>query len=311
MSTILIAGCGSMSAAVSACNWSPRATGVFGLRRTVAASPLSMLPVRRRSRRGTPPAAWPREPSTRWSMPPPRPTMTKPAIAPPMSRACATCSAGWPPATSVRSVCCSSPAAAVYAQGDGAWVDETTPAEPERFSGRILREAEDLALGSGPARQRGPPDRHLWPGTRGAAAQVREGSRVTREPPLYGNRIHVEDAAGLLALLLQRDREGVALDDLYLGVDDDPAPLDEVSSTGCGHGWASPSGPTRPVASRRQQEMQQRPRPGPGLDAPLPSYRGGLRGHSRRLKRRSPAQGGLRSHASQPLSRAGLHRGVA
>ncbi len=51
---------------------------------------------------------------------------------------------------------------------------------------------------------------------------------MTREPPLYGNRIHVEDAAGLLALLLQRDREGIALDALYLGVDDDPAPLDEV-----------------------------------------------------------------------------------
>ena len=37
----------------------------------------------------------------------------------------------------------------VYGQQQGEWVDETSPALAEGFSGRILREAEQLALGSG------------------------------------------------------------------------------------------------------------------------------------------------------------------
>ncbi len=37
----------------------------------------------------------------------------------------------------------------VYAQTDGGWVDETSPAEPSLETGRILRETEDLVLASG------------------------------------------------------------------------------------------------------------------------------------------------------------------
>jgi len=57
---------------------------------------------------------------------------------------------------------------------------------------------------------------------------VRQGYRVTEEPPLYGNRIHSDDAAGLLAFLLKADEAGRALEDCYIGVDDAPAPLAEV-----------------------------------------------------------------------------------
>jgi nucleoside-diphosphate-sugar epimerase len=58
--------------------------------------------------------------------------------------------------------------------------------------------------------------------------RVRQGYSVAVEPPLYGNRIHADDAAGLLAFLLQAEAGGVALDDCYIGVDDAPAPLAEV-----------------------------------------------------------------------------------
>jgi nucleoside-diphosphate-sugar epimerase len=51
---------------------------------------------------------------------------------------------------------------------------------------------------------------------------------VVSEPPLYANRLHADDCAGLLAFLLQADAAGKALDELYIGVDDAPAPLDEV-----------------------------------------------------------------------------------
>ena len=37
----------------------------------------------------------------------------------------------------------------VYAQIDGGWVDESSPAEPDRETGKWLRQAEDVVLGSG------------------------------------------------------------------------------------------------------------------------------------------------------------------
>lgn len=48
------------------------------------------------------------------------------------------------------------------------------------------------------------------------------------DPPVYANRIHADDAASLLAHLLQADHRGVALESCYLGVDDDPAALADV-----------------------------------------------------------------------------------
>jgi nucleoside-diphosphate-sugar epimerase len=116
----------------------------------------------------------------------------------------------------------------VYGQQEGEWIDEDSPAEAQGYSARIMREAEQLALGSGlPAsvvRLTG----LYGPGREWLLSQVRGGYRVSEEPPLYGNRIHVEDAAGLLAALLQADARGEVLADCYLGVDDEPAPLHEV-----------------------------------------------------------------------------------
>ena len=116
----------------------------------------------------------------------------------------------------------------VFAQKGGEWVDETSATEPEGYSGKLMLEAERLALASGiPAsivRLTG----IYGPGREWLLTQVRQGYRVADEPPLYGNRIHADDAAGLLAFLLQADARGVALEDCYIGVDDAPAPLTEV-----------------------------------------------------------------------------------
>ncbi|MDO8697828.1 MAG: SDR family oxidoreductase [Pseudomonas sp.] len=116
----------------------------------------------------------------------------------------------------------------VYGQCEGEWVDETSATDPEGFSGRIMLEAEQLLLTSGlPAsvlRLSG----IYGPGREFLLNQVRQGYRVISAPPLYGNRIHADDAAGLLAFLLQADARGVVLDDCYIGVDDAPAPLHEV-----------------------------------------------------------------------------------
>ena len=116
----------------------------------------------------------------------------------------------------------------VYGQEGGEWVDETSPTAAGGFSGRLMLEAEQVALGSGiPAsivRLTG----IYGPGRERLLTQVRGGYRVVTDPPLYGNRIHADDAAGLMAFLLEADHRDVALDDVYIGVDDAPAPLADV-----------------------------------------------------------------------------------
>ena len=116
----------------------------------------------------------------------------------------------------------------VYGQQQGEWVDESSATQATGYSSRLMLEAEHLALHSGiPAsvvRLTG----IYGPGREWLLTQVRQGYRVVVEPPLYGNRIHVDDAAGLLAYLVQADARGVALDECYIGVDDAPAPLAEV-----------------------------------------------------------------------------------
>lgn len=116
----------------------------------------------------------------------------------------------------------------VYAQSGGEWIDEYSPTEPTGYSGRLMLQAEQVARVSGwPAtivRLTG----IYGPGRERLLEQVRQGYRVAHEPALFGNRIHSDDAAGLLAFLLQQDVQGEPVASCYLGVDDKPAPLAEV-----------------------------------------------------------------------------------
>lgn len=163
----------------------------------------------------------------------------------------------------------------VYGQQDGEWVDEGAPCQPPGYSGQVLLEAEGVALACGwPAsvvRLAG----IYGPGRRWLLSQVRAGYRVSSEPPLYGNRIHADDAAGLLACLLQADARGVALEAVYLGVDDEPAPLHEViawlrGQLGVSH-WAAES-TVRRAGSKRCSNARARAL---GWVPRYPSYREG------------------------------------
>jgi nucleoside-diphosphate-sugar epimerase len=116
----------------------------------------------------------------------------------------------------------------VYGQKQGEWVDETSLTEPEGYSGNILLEAEQVAQASGLPATAVRLSGIYGPGREWLLNQVRHGYRVAKEPPLYGNRIHADDAAGLLAHLLWADRQGIALETVYVGVDDEPAPLYDV-----------------------------------------------------------------------------------
>lgn len=116
----------------------------------------------------------------------------------------------------------------VFAQKDGEWIDETSPAQATNYSGRIMLDAEQVALNSGIAASVVRLTGIYGPGREWMLGQVRKGYRVAIDPPMYGNRIHADDAGGLLAFLLEADRQGEALDDCYIGVDNAPVPLAEV-----------------------------------------------------------------------------------
>ncbi len=118
---------------------------------------------------------------------------------------------------------------AVYHQQNDEWVDELSESHPKTFNGQIMLEAERLLLDSGlPAtvvRFGG----IYGPGRSAMLSRIQRGEVYAREPVCFGNRIHADDCAGLLAWLIGLDRKNFSVQSLYLGVDCDPAPLGEVT----------------------------------------------------------------------------------
>nr|WP_283101637.1 NAD-dependent epimerase/dehydratase family protein [Halomonas populi] len=116
----------------------------------------------------------------------------------------------------------------VYAQREGEIVDETSPTEPAGFSGGLMREAEqaliDHALPGTSVRFSG----IYGPGRDRLIRQVSEGRVAAATPPMYSNRIHRDDCAGVLAHLIELTLKGESIDDIYLASDCESAPLHEV-----------------------------------------------------------------------------------
>ena len=122
---------------------------------------------------------------------------------------------------------------AVYGQEGGEWVDEDSATEPSASNGKILLAAEGQVLaGPFPAtvlRLGG----IYGPGRTRLIRLVASGeATVNPAPPVYTNRIHRDDAAGMLAHLIARDEAAGGgespLPRVYLGVDSAPAPRHEV-----------------------------------------------------------------------------------
>ena len=116
----------------------------------------------------------------------------------------------------------------VFNQDDGSLLDETSPAQPASFSGRRLLEAEQLLRSSALPQTSVRFGGIYGPGRDRLLQQLRGGRRSPSSPPKISNRIHRDDAAGILQFLLQRAADGTALDELYLGVDTAPTPIAEV-----------------------------------------------------------------------------------
>lgn len=117
---------------------------------------------------------------------------------------------------------------AVYAQDNGEWIDESSPAEATHFRGRLLLEGETLVRAATSAATATTVLRLsgiYGPGRTRLIDLVRSGrATFPPGPPRYANRIHRDDAAGALAHLLRLPQPAP----LYLGVDDAPVDLAEV-----------------------------------------------------------------------------------
>ena len=134
----------------------------------------------------------------------------------------------------------------VYAQNDGSVVSEDSPATPDRDTGRMLREAEEIALATGGCVAR-------LAGIYGPARSVLLRKFFTGEATIEGdgsrfvNQIHRDDAASALALLTACGAAGI-----FNVCDDTPLTQREVYSWLAGH-FSKPLPPTGPVDVNRKR----------------------------------------------------------
>jgi nucleoside-diphosphate-sugar epimerase len=135
----------------------------------------------------------------------------------------------------------------VYAQTSGEWVDEISPAEPDRETGRALLAAEAIALAAGGCvlRLAG----LYGPGRSVLLQRMRDGSAVLEDGGArWINQIHRDDAARALLAVARAGAPGA----IYNAADDTPAMQREV------YRWIAdflgrplpPDGPANPSRKR-------------------------------------------------------------
>ena len=224
--TVMIAGCGDVGGrlgeALLADGWR-----VHGLRRSVDALPQGSCRWLAICRLRSVPRSGRASRSTTWCTAPPPVSTTRLATVPPTSTACAMCWAGCRPTASGPGACCSSPAPGLRA--DRWRLDRRGVAGA--FPGLFRTDHARRRAGRAGQRDTGyprAPGRHLRSGAGVAAQPGAPGVPGGQRAALYANRIHADDAAGLLAFLLRADAGGQALEDCYIGVDDAPVAMHEV-----------------------------------------------------------------------------------
>ena len=136
----------------------------------------------------------------------------------------------------------------VYAQVDGTWVDETSPAAPDRETGRILCGTEELVLaapGGMVARLAG----IYGPGRSALLRKFLAGEALIEgDGTRWLNQIHRDDAAAALFRLAQPD----AAPGIYNAADDTPlAQFDLYHGLALLHGLPLP--PTGPIDLHRKR----------------------------------------------------------
>lgn len=134
----------------------------------------------------------------------------------------------------------------VYAQTDGSEVLETSPAEPDRETGQVLRETEELVLAQSGAVAR-------IAGIYGPGRSVLLRKFLAGEAVIEGdgqrliNQAHRDDIASALALLLEREERGI-----FNVVDNEPMPQRAVYEWLAAH-FQKPMPPTGPIDPNRKR----------------------------------------------------------
>ncbi|QSP95935.1 sugar nucleotide-binding protein [Marinobacter salinisoli] len=116
----------------------------------------------------------------------------------------------------------------VYSQDDDSWVDETSPAEPARFSGQQILHGEQAAINSGHPATVVRFSGIYGPSRRRFLEEVIEGRMNPGKPAPFSNRIHEDDAARAVEHVVGLALAGRPLEELYLASDSEPARLDKV-----------------------------------------------------------------------------------
>jgi nucleoside-diphosphate-sugar epimerase len=168
---------------------------------------------------------------------------------------------------------------AVYGDADGGWVDESTTTTPGGFSGRVLREAEELLL----SRLRGTGSVGVvlrlggiyGPGRTRLIDQVRSGTAVIPDEPRFTNRIHRDDAAAAMVHLASMAADPAPI---YVGVDNDPADLGDVLRFLAGE-MGYPEPPVGPAGQARggNKRCSNALLRSSGLEFAYPTFREGYR----------------------------------
>jgi nucleoside-diphosphate-sugar epimerase len=112
----------------------------------------------------------------------------------------------------------------IYGQRRGEPIDETSPTHPTQFRGETLLASERLLAASGIPSVILRLGGIYGPGRTRLIDRARSGGLALREGPHYTNRIHRDDAAGLIRHLLFHPNP----DALYLGVDHESAEEGEL-----------------------------------------------------------------------------------
>jgi nucleoside-diphosphate-sugar epimerase len=120
----------------------------------------------------------------------------------------------------------------VYGQADGEWVDETTEPKPQSVTGRALLRGEELLRDRVPDAVIVRFGGIYGPGRTRLLNRLRQSRPGPADATRFSNRIHRDDCAGVLQHLVTIEQP----DQLYLGVDSDPASrqtvLDWMASEG-------------------------------------------------------------------------------
>ncbi len=164
----------------------------------------------------------------------------------------------------------------VYSQHRGEWIDEESLANPSRYAGEILVLAERLLLASGFDATIVLFGGIYGPGQTRLVEQVERGDAVLGDGPYFTNRIHRDDASGLLRHLISIRAEEA----LYLGVDCEPADeadvlrflAEELGAAPPRTRGAEDPSPTRRAGSKRCRNDRVR---ASGYRYRYPSYRTG------------------------------------